>query len=424
MRFRNSSLSNLFPNFASIIVYAISSLTTLLSAALFGPSEWGEIAIFFQVVAYIVAIGSIGIPTFVSMNFSKVSPRLCTAVLQICLLFTGIVGVVLFSVLIFVFNLTIIHSDFYLYFSVLLLTAISISFYEFQLGLSAAILRFNFVSMIRITNVVIPGVLTVSCGFLGIGMNWVLMSILVSYILMNSFLLYENNQRSSTKILSFRGLPKYSLNQFKNHEVRKIITTSWSLQKTLTLALLAFKCDLLFVFLKSGTADLAIYSIAVLCADVSILFANGFYLKNLILLSPSKVSEKAKIIQKNDMMSWGAGVMLSTVMLCLLVLTQSLAFFDEYNSVLSIFLMLLIGSPFLVILKTRLPGLIRGQELLNLNRLLLIVILGKATILIYPSEGYSTLVAGLITSGSYFVACLFLLLKFMRGATRNYSSNN
>ena len=424
MRFRISGLSNLFPNVASIIVYAISSLTTLLSAALFGPSAWGEIAIFFQVVAYAVAIGSFGIPTFVSMNFSKVSPGLRTAVLQICLLFTGIVGVVLFLVFFFVFNLTIIHSDFYLYFSVLLLTAISISFYEFQLGISAAILRFNFVSMIRIINVFIPGVLTVSCGFLGIGMNWALISILVSYILMNSFLLYENNQRSSSKILGFRGLPKYSLTQFKNHEVRKAITTSWSLHKTLTLALLAFKCDLLFVVLKSGTADLAIYSIAVLCADVSILFANGFFLKNLILLSPSKVSKRAKIIEKDTIMSLGAAVLLSTVMLCLLVLTQSLALFAEYNSVLSIFLMLLMGSPFLVILKTRLPGLIRGQELLNLNRLLLIIILGKATILIYPSEGYSTLVAGLITSGSYLVACLFLLLKFMRGATRNYSSNH
>lgn len=424
MQFRNSGLSNFFPNIASIIAYAISSLTTLFSAALFGPSAWGEIAIFFQVITYAVIIGSFGIPTFVSMNFSKVSPGLRTAILQISLLFTGIVGLVLFSVFFFMFNVTITHSDFYLYFSVLLLTAISISFYEFQLGLSAAILRFNFVSTIRIINVFIPGVLTVSYGFLGIGMNWVLISILMSYILINSFLLYENNQRSFSKILSFRGLRKYSLTHFKNHEVRKAITISWSLHKSLTLALIAFKCDLLFVVLKSGTADLAIYSIAILCADVSILFANGFFLKNLILSPPAKVSMKVKIFDKETMVSLGAAVLLSAVMLCLLVLAQPLALFDEYNSVLSIFLMLLIGSPFLVILKMRLPGLIRGQESFNLNRLLLIVILGKATILIYPGEGYSTLVAGLITSGSYLVACLFLLLQFMRGATRNDSSNH
>jgi len=424
MRFRKSGLSNFFPNIASIIVYAISSLTTLMAAALFGPSAWGEIAIFFQVVAYAVAIGSFGIPTYISINFSKVSPGLRTAVLQICLLFTGIVGLVLFSVFFFIFNLTITHSNFYLYFSVLLLTAISISFYEFQLGLSAAILRFKFVSAIRIINVFIPGVLTVSCGFLGIGMNWVLISILVSYILINSFLLYENNQNTFSKILSFRGLRKYSLIQFKNHELSKAIKISWSLHKSLILALLAFKCDLLFVVLKSGTADLAIYSIAVLCADVSILFANGFFLKNLILLPPAEVSKKAKIFEKETMVSLGAAVLLSTVMLCLLVLAQSLAIFDEYSSVLSIFFMLLIGSPFLVILKMRLPGLIRAQESFNLNRLLLIVILGKATILIYPTEGYSTLAAGLITSGSYLVACLYLLLQFMRRATRNDSSSH
>jgi O-antigen/teichoic acid export membrane protein len=142
------------------------------------------------------------------------------------------------------------------------------------------------------------------------------------------------------------------------------------------------------------------------------------------LLPPAEVSKKAKIFEKETMVSLGAAVLLSTVMLCLLVLTQSLAIFDEYNSVLSIFFMLLIGSPFLLILKMRLPGLIRAQESSNLNRLLLIVILGKATILIYPSEGYSTLAAGLITSGSYLVACLYLLLQFMRRSTRNDSSSH
>lgn len=423
MGLRNLSLNSFFPNISSVLIYSISSITTLLSAVFFGPSTWGEMALFFQIISFVVAIGSFGIPIFISTNSSELSPELRAVLLQFCLLLTGIVGILLSSLFFVAMRLTIIHSDFSLYCIVLLFTAISISLYEFLLGFFASHLQFNFISVIRILNVTIPGLITVSFGYLGIGLNWVLVCLLFSYVLINSFLLFAKKSPSFSTVLNFKVLRVNPFTHLRIHEVKNAMWGSWNYQKSLVLSLLAFRCDFLLVALKSGTTDLASYSVAILCSEVSILFASGYFLRDLISEpAPSNVPIKRIFLDREIRISLIVGILLTGMMFCLLSFVQRYTFFDDYNMVLNIFLMLLVGCPFLVILKMRLPVLLRRRESVTITKLFLIIILGKGMILLCPLGVYSTMVAGLITSGSYLVGFLYLLFESRKGAIQNDSA--
>jgi O-antigen/teichoic acid export membrane protein len=422
MVLRNFGFNSFFPNISSVLIYVISSITTLLSAVFFGPSAWGEMALFFQIISFVVAIGSFGIPIFISTNSSELSPELRTILLQVCLLSTGISGVLLSSLFFIALRLTIIQSDFPIYCIVLLFMAICISLYEFLLGFFAANLQFNFISVIRILNVSIPGLITVSFGYYGIGLNWVLIVLLFSYVLINSCLLFSRKPPSFSTLLSYKVLRVNPITHLRTREVKNALLGSWKYQKSLILSLFAFKCDLLLVALKSGTTDLASYSVAILCSEVSILFASGYFLKNLISEpSPFNVPVKKVFLDPEIRISLAVGILLTGMMFFLLSFVQGYTFFDDYNLVLNIFLMLSMGSPFLVMLKMRVPVLLRRRDSVTITKLFLIIILGKGLILICPLGLYSTMVAGLITSGSYLLGFLYMLFGSRKGATKNDS---
>lgn len=412
MPLRRENFSLLVPNIVSILIYIVSALTTLVSAVLFGPSKWGEVSLYYQILTFSVAIGSFGLPTFLSLNYFRIKAQLAKKLSTCVTILTGISCFALFFILQCISHFDLRFIDIKLYFLSLIFTSMLITIYEIYLGRMAAIRLFNVVSTVRLINVSVSGFLISIIGLFHLPLNTVIIAISITYV--GIVLIF--------RIVHKRGwnlVPEKQIMHISHHDdfrqdnsLTNAIKSLWKIQFSLFLMFFSLKCDLLFVAVSTSSSNFAIFSIAVLCAEVGLLFANGFYLPRLLNYS---TQNRSAIDHKSQyLLSTLNAILLLLFMNLLLNNLSRFDFLAKYDTVKSIFLPLALGTIFLLVLKMEQPRLLNIGRYRFVNSLFCIIILIKSTILFLPSGLSSIYSFSVISMLAYAVAALGLILDKLR----------
>lgn len=398
-----------FPNISNILIYIVSGSTTFFSALLAGSDKWGEVTLFYVLLAYSVALGSMGIPSYVSRSYFVLSVSTMKYLRLVSVVITSMIAMILSFITFSLHHRKMQEIDFIEFTLLLGMTAIFVTLYEIQIAFFSASIYFNFVSLIRVLNVSLPGLVICILAFYEISALFMLLTILFSYIMfvltLTLIKIEMHSLQNDTNLTQIkREDPDIEFNIFS-----KSLKQSWKLNNTIILSLFALKIDLFFVFLRGGPQSLATYSLAILCSDVAVLFANGYYLNN--FLSGNVSSNFSPTIFRQFKMSISVGIPLSFLLLVITYSLQQTHLFDDFPAITETFLALIIGAIFLIYLKIVFPIFLRENRVRVLNYGLSLIVVIKIGIFLLADKPFSIVEAGLVTSLSYLIGVSYIFLS-------------
>lgn len=405
----NHILPRWFPNLSNILIYFVSGTTTFFSAFLAGSDKWGEVTLFYTLLAYSVALGSVGVPSYISRFYFELRVSTIKYLGLVSVVATLIIAMIISCITFSLYKGKMQEIDF-IHFTLLLgVTAIFVTLYEIQIAYLSARYLFNFVSLIRILNVLLPGLVICILAYFEVSVLFMVLTIMFSYMLLVStltlFKIEKHRLHNHTNLLqieledSNKTFSKFSLS----------LKQSWKLNNTMIFSLLALKIDLFFVFLRGGPQSLATYSLAILCSEVAVLFANGYYLAN--FLGKNVSSDYSPTIFGQFKLSIGVGIPLSFLLLLIIYFIQQTHLFNDFHEITDTFLSLIIGAIFLIYLKIVSPILLRGNRVRTLNFGLILIVVIKTGILLLADKSFLVVGAGFITSLSYLIGVSYIFLS-------------